>query len=367
MVEPRLQVVGFGESLVDQHLAAARRLRQLAFAQHHVVDARRAIRAAATPGCAETGSLRPGMSSNPTPETRVSRVRTPGTCCELARDPQRCAHHAGGHVGHAATGRSSCRAPVPASRTCRWPSRTATTPQASTAATAAICIFMRPMSRSSLRSSVGEVAHHHRRSPALARVALVSMLRIMPSAKRTTRSPICGDVGVVGDQQRRGAQFLVGGHDGIQDADAGGDIQRAGGLVAQQHAWAAWRWRARSPRAAARRRRVARGSARVRLTRPTSASASRGRHGIVGHFGHQFDVLLRSEARDQVVELEHEARRCGGGRRVVSASEAVARSSSCEPRVAGGGLVEAAEDIEQRRLAGTRWSQQHDQLAFVRP
>ena len=35
------------------------------------------------------------------------------------------------------------------------------------------------------------------------------------------------------------------------------------------------------------------------------------------------------------------------------------------PRLTGGGRVEPAEDIEQRRLAGARRSEQHDEFALI--
>ena len=67
------------------------------------------------------------------------------------------------------------------------------------------------------------------------RFGLSSIVRISPSAKRTTRSPMRGDVRVVRDQQRGGVKLLVRGDDGFEHVHARGHIQRARGLVTQKH------------------------------------------------------------------------------------------------------------------------------------
>gem|GEM_PF-6876721 len=74
--------------------------------------------------------------------------------------------------------------------------------------------------------------------------------------------------------------------------------------------------------------------------------------------------LARRQARDQVVELEHKAD-------VVAAEQRQVALAGCGEVVvevedlAGGRRVEAAEDVEQRRLAAARGAEQHHQFARV--
>ena len=85
---------------------------------------------------------------------------------------------------------------------------------------------------------------------------------------------------------------------------------------------------------------------------------------LVGDLVHQRDVFEHGEARDQIVELEDEADMLApiagqlglaGVDEIVVAPHRLARSRR----------IEAAEDVEQRRLAGAGRSQQHDEFAFV--
>ena len=78
-----------------------------------------------------------------------------------------------------------------------------------------------------------------------------------------------------------------------------------------------------------------------------------GRHRRLGDLRHQRDVLARGQARDQVVELEHEADVLAP---VAREPGLVARGQLAvvEPDVAGGRRVEPAEDVQQRRLAAAR-------------
>ena len=128
---------------------------------------------------------------------------------------------------------------------------------------------------------------------------------------------------------------------------------------------AAWRSRGRSRRAAARhpklRRKVIQAVARDRPAR----SASSGGIGLLGDLGDERDVLARGEAGDQVVELKHEA----------DVLAAVARERRLRRPLTGRGRartdaparrsVEAAEDVQQRRLAAARRPEQDDELALV--
>src|SRR5690606_23298817 len=47
-----------------------------------------------------------------------------------------------------------------------------------------------------------------------------------------------GDDGVVGDDGGEGAEFAVDAGEGFEDEDAGGDVEGAGGLIAEQDAGA---------------------------------------------------------------------------------------------------------------------------------
>ena len=88
-------------------------------------------------------------------------------------------------------------------------------------------------------------------------------------------------------------------------------------------------------------------------------------HRIAGDRGHQLDVLARGERGDQVVELEDEADVLApepGESRVVVVREIVIEEVDRAP----GRNVEAAEDVEQRRLAAARRSEQDDHLAAKR-
>ncbi len=67
----------------------------------------------------------------------------------------------------------------------------------------------------------------------------------------------------------------------------------------------AWRSRARSRHAAARRPRAAPGSGPCG-SKPDQGQRLLGPHRMLGDLGHQCDVLIRREARYEVVELKHE-------------------------------------------------------------
>ena len=71
-----------------------------------------------------------------------------------------------------------------------------------------------------------------------------------PSARMTTRWAIFLDPDIVGDQGRRGAQFVIDADKRLENGHAGLTVEGAGRFVAQEHVPAAWQWHARSPRAA---------------------------------------------------------------------------------------------------------------------
>ena len=71
-------------------------------------------------------------------------------------------------------------------------------------------------------------------SPAIC-AAFVSMPATRPSARRTTRSAIAGDGGIVRDHDGRGPELAVDALERLEDHNAGGDVERAGRLVTQEH------------------------------------------------------------------------------------------------------------------------------------
>jgi hypothetical protein len=87
-------------------------------------------------------------------------------------------------------------------------------------------------------------------------------------------------------------------------------------------------------------------------------------HGIGRDLGDDGDVLLRRQAGDQVVELEHEAHMLTpkrGELRIIGAGQVFA----VVPDVTGRRHVQPAQDVQQRGLAAARRPQQHDELARI--
>ena len=110
----------------------------------------------------------------------------------------------------------------------------------------------------------------------------------------------------------------------LEHDDAGGDVERAGRLVAEQHRRPLGD-RARDGDALL----LAAGELRRKVIEPvaagsTSASASSGGIGASDDLGDQRDVLARRQAGNQVVELEDEAdvpAAVGGERRLVGVGQ----------------------------------------------
>ncbi len=166
---------------------------------------------------------------------------------------------------------------------------------------------------------------------------------------------------VVRDHHHRGAQ--VGAHlgDDLQHALARGVVQRAGGLVAQQH-----------------RRLLGNGAGdghalllaarelRRKVIAPRQQAHAIQRlihgHGRRGDVGHQRHVLGHREAGDEVVELEDEAdvlAAIARERGFVGAAQA----QRLEPQVARAGHVQPAQQVQQRGLAAARGAEHHQELA----
>ena len=152
--------------------------------------------------------------------------------------------------------------------------------------------------------------------------------------------------------------------DRLEHDDAGGDVERAGRLVAEQH------FGPLGDRAGDRDALLlAAGELRrevvdARRSSSTSPSASSGVIGFVGDLGDERDVLARRQAGDEIVELEDEAdvlaavarsARFVGRRQVVVAVEDLAAvGTSRPPRMLSSVDLPAAGRAEQ-----------HDELALV--
>jgi len=85
-------------------------------------------------------------------------------------------------------------------------------------------------------------------------------------------------------------------------------------------------------------------------------------HRIDADFRHQLDVFQRSQARDQIVELEHEAHMLapeGSQCRFVGAGQVVVQIVQS----AGSRRIETAQNVQQSGFAAAGSSQQHDEFA----
>jgi hypothetical protein len=115
-----------------------------------------------------------------------------------------------------------------------------------------------------------------------------------------------GDGGVVGDDDRGGADLVVDAGDDLEDELAGLVVERPGRLVAEQHLGplddGAGDGDALLLAAGELRRKVV---APRRQADPVDRLVDR--HRVLDDVGDQGDVLAHRQARDQVVELEHEA------------------------------------------------------------
>ena len=146
-------------------------------------------------------------------------------------------------------------------------------------------------------------------------------------------------------------------------------VEVAGRLVGEDAAPARSPARARSPRAAAARRRARSARGRARSPRPSAlerrrARARRSPRRRPGRAAAAPRCRARVVARQQVEGLEHEPDRCGcaAGEPVVVEPLDV---RAIEPIGARGRPVEAAEDVHQRGLAGPRRPDDRDELALV--
>src|SRR5690606_18085435 len=148
----------------------------------------------------------------------------------------------------------------------------------------------------------------------------------------------------------------------LEHADAGRTVERAGRLVAEQHG----RTLRDRPRDRDSLLLAARQLRREVVEPPLETDECerllRGDR-VLRNLGHERNVLAGGETRDQIVELEYEADVAAPVRRQL-ALRGAGKLPAPEVQPAVGRAVEPAEDVEQRRLAASRRSEQHDQLAL---
>ena len=102
----------------------------------------------------------------------------------------------------------------------------------------------------------------------------------------------------------------------------------------------------------------------MRPPRPTRSSAVSAGIGIARDLRHQVHVLPGGQRRDQVVELEYEADVVAPvGREAIVVQRA--QVVIAEAHGAGGRMVQASQDVEQRRLARAGGPEQDDQFPGV--
>jgi len=99
------------------------------------------------------------------------------------------------------------------------------------------------------------------------------------------------------------------------------------------------------------------------IAEPDELERLGGIHRVVGDLGDERDVLARRQARDQVVELEHEPDVVAAVHRQL-VGIGVGQILAAIGDLARGADVEAAEDVEQRRLAAAGRAEQHDELTL---
>ena len=168
---------------------------------------------------------------------------------------------------------------------------------------------------------------------------------------------------VVRDDHRGRAELCVDARDHLQDDLPGLVVEGPGRLVAEQDIGALGD-RARHRDALLLAARQLGREVVEPVREPDQRERVRRVHRIGRDVGHQRDVLARGEARDQIVELEHEADVLAPEARqlrLVRAAEVVVE----EVGLAARRDVESAQDVQQGRLAAARGPQEHDELRGV--
>jgi len=157
-----------------------------------------------------------------------------------------------------------------------------------------------------------------------------------------------GEHGIVGDHDGEGAEFAIDTLDCFENEDAGFNIERAGGFIAEQDIGTLGDGTGDGDALL-----FAAGELSGEMVGSRSEADEFegfiGAHGVPGYFRDQPDVFTGSQTGDEVVELKHEAddiAAVGGDAFFAGAADvpiAIVEG-------AGGGLVEATDEIEQGRL-----------------
>src|SRR5690625_32000 len=215
-------------------------------------------------------------------------------------------------------------------------------------------------SRSSLRSMA-------RISPAEFRGGRPLLVRLDPAhlAVAQVHDALChGRLRyVVGDDGRGRPQLFVHALERLEHDDARRRIERAGGLVAQQHRRAPCDGTGDGDALLLPARKLRREVIHA-IVEPDDLKRLLRCHGLARYFGDDGHVLAGGQAGDEVVELKDEAdvvasvirqsRFVGVGEVDVAVHDAAAA-----------GRIEAAEDVEEGGFAAARGAEQHDEFARV--
>ena len=168
---------------------------------------------------------------------------------------------------------------------------------------------------------------------------------------------------VVRDHHRRGAEFGVDLRDDFEHQLAGQVVERTGRLVAKQHLGAFDDCPCdRHPLLLATRQLRRKVIAPWRQPDPVDGFVDR--HRVLRDVGDERQVLAHRQARDQVVELEHETDMLApiGGEFALAGSRQQMVGKAHFP---GCWHIEPTQDVEQRRLAAARCAEQHHEFAAV--
>src|SRR6516162_3269191 len=216
------------------------------------------------------------------------------------------------------------------------------TPPATTSAMASDCAHIRRRSRSSLMSTVatGSPAQFRGLPPLL--VAVFARNLAIGKEQHAIGHILNG--GIVGDDERRGAELLVDLEQGLDHADAGLRIQGPGRLVAQQNI-RPLRNRARDCYPLLLPTRKLGGEMVHTLLEPDQRQCLVGPHRIVRDLGDQSYVLVGRQAGDEIVELEHKAdviAAIAGKAAIVEACEVGAVEQDASARR----VVKAAQNVQ---------------------
>ena len=170
-----------------------------------------------------------------------------------------------------------------------------------------------------------------------------------------------GDVGVVRDDHRAGAQRGIDLIQRRQHPHTGGGVECSGGLVAQQHGRLLGNGARNGHPLLLATRHLRRKMVQPAI-QPHQRQCILGAHRVPGDLGDDGHVLARRQAGNEVVELEDETHVVApelGERAVIGMSEILPVVPDAPRR----GHIQPAEDVQQRRFAAARRPQNHHELA----